>query len=107
MSPLSHRVFSASLSPWRAVALAEGRLPLHWFLSEPMGFAVAPPLSPYTGPGQSPRFAVRLLELRSVVHTFPEQRSACIRGDIFVSFTDLYVSLPKQSYRVVLLGHLQ
>ena len=72
-----------------------------------MGFAVAPPLLPYTRPGQSPRLAVRLLELRSVFHTFPARRSACIRGDIFVSFTDLYVSLPKQSYRVVLLGHLQ
>ena len=56
MSPLSRRVFADSLSPLRAVALAEGRLPMHWVPSEPMGFAVAPPLSPYTRPGQSPQF---------------------------------------------------
>ena len=56
ISPLSRRVFAASISPLRAVALAEGRLPMRWVPSEPMGFAVAPPLSPYTGPGQSPQF---------------------------------------------------
>ena len=56
MSPFSRRVFADSISPLRAVALAEGRIPMRWVPSEPMGFAVAPPLSPYTGPGQSPRF---------------------------------------------------
>ena len=59
---------------WRAIRFALVSFvdpPLHWLLSEPIGFAVAPPLSPYTGPGQSPRFAMRLLELRSVFHTFP------------------------------------
>ena len=40
--------------PLQAVALAEGRLPIRWVPSEPMGLAVAPPISPYTGPGQSP-----------------------------------------------------
>ena len=48
MLPLSHRVFSDSVDPLRAVALAEGRLPMCWVPSEPMGFAVAPPFSPYT-----------------------------------------------------------
>ena len=52
ISPLSRRVFADSISPLRAVAVAEGRLPMRWVPSEPMGFAVAPPLSP----GQSPRF---------------------------------------------------
>ena len=52
-------------------------------------------------------FAVRHLELRSVFHTFPARCSARIFGDNFVSFTDLYVSLPTQSYRVVFFGHLK
>ena len=39
-------------------------------------------------------FAVRHLELTSVFHTFPARRSACFRGDKFVSFTDFYVSHP-------------
>ena len=56
MSPLLRRVFADGISPLRAVALAERRLPMRWVPSEPMGFAVAPPISPYTGPGQSPRF---------------------------------------------------
>ena len=42
------------VSPLRAVALEEGRLPMRWVPSEPIGLAVAPPISPYTGPGQSP-----------------------------------------------------
>ena len=42
------------VSPFRAVALEEGRLPMRWVPSEPMGLAVAPPISPYTNPGQSP-----------------------------------------------------
>ena len=56
MSPLSRRLFADGFSPLRAVALAEGRLPMRWVPSEPMGFAVAPPILPYTGRGQSPRF---------------------------------------------------
>ena len=42
-------------------AFAEGRLPLCWSRRDPWGVAVAPPISPYTGPGWSP-----LLVLRSV-----------------------------------------
>ena len=74
--------------------------------SEPLGLAVAPPISPYTGPGQSPQFAVRPLELRSVFHTFPARRSAGIHGDHFVSFTGLCVSQPQPSHWVVFPGHL-
>ena len=46
--------------------LRQGRLPMHWVPLEPMGFAVAPPISPYTGPGQSPRLDVSPLGLRLV-----------------------------------------
>ena len=53
MSPLSHSVFADGHRHLRAVALQEGRLPLRWVPSEPMGLALAPPISPYTGPGQS------------------------------------------------------
>ena len=41
------------LCAWSLLRL--GHLPTRWVPSEPMGFAVAPPISPYTGPGQSPR----------------------------------------------------
>ena len=54
LSPLSRHVFADGVSPLRAVALEEGRLPMRWVPSEPMGIAVAPTISPYTGPGQSP-----------------------------------------------------
>ena len=81
MSPLSRGVFADGICLLLAVALAEGRLPMCRVPSEPLGLAVAPPISPYTGPGRSPQFAVRQLELRSVFHTFPARRSAGIHGD--------------------------
>ena len=56
ISPLSHSVFADGIRHLRAVALAEGRLPMCWVPLEPLGLAVAPPISPYTGPGQSPQF---------------------------------------------------
>ena len=56
ISPLSCSVFADGIRHLRAVALAEGRLPLRWVPSGPLGLAVAPPLSPYTGPGQSLQF---------------------------------------------------
>ena len=40
-------------------------------------------------------------------HTFPARCSACIHGDHFVTFTDLCVSQPTHSHRVVLIGHLK
>ena len=106
MSPLLRGVFADGIRLLRAVALAEGRLPMCRVPSEPLGLAVAPPISPYTGPGQSPQFAVRPLELRSVFLTFPARRSAGILGDYFVSFTGLCVSQPQPSLWVVFLGHL-
>ena len=71
MSPLSRGVLADCIRLLRVVALAEGRLPVCRVPSEPLGLAVAPPILPYTRPGQSPQFAVRPLELRSVFHTFP------------------------------------
>ena len=60
LSPLSRHVFDDSVSHLRAVALEEGRLPMRRVPSEPMGFAVAAPILPYTGPGQSPRICCTL-----------------------------------------------
>ena len=73
---------------------------------EPMGFAVAPPISPYTDPGQSPRFCRTPFGAQVGVSYFPARRSACIHGDHSVSLSVLYVSQPKHSHRVVLIGHL-
>ena len=47
-------------------ALADGRLPCVWFRRSPWGVTVAPPISPYTGPGWSPPICRVPLELRSV-----------------------------------------
>ena len=49
-------------------AFAEGRLPLRWFRRGPWGVAVAPPISPCTGPGWSPPFCRVPLVLRSVFY---------------------------------------
>ena len=72
LSPLSCGVFTDGIRLLREVALAEGRLPMCRVPSEPLGLAVAPPISPYTGPGQSPQFAVRcfILFLRVVPQVF-------------------------------------
>ena len=56
LSPLSRSVFADGFRHFRAVALAEGRLPMRWVPSEPLRLAVAPPISPSTGPGQPPQF---------------------------------------------------
>ena len=45
---------------------AKGRLPLRWPRRGPWGVAVAPPISPYTGPGWSPPFCRVPLVLRLV-----------------------------------------
>ena len=68
---------------------------------------MAPPISPYSGPGESPPFCRKPLELRSVFHTFTARHSARIHGNTFISFTDLCVSLTNHSHRVVFLGHLK
>ena len=55
MSPLLRCVFADGTVHCERSLLRNGHLPMCWVPSEPMGFAVAPPISPYTGPGQSPR----------------------------------------------------
>ena len=47
-------------------AFAKGRLPWRWFRRGPWGVAVAPPISPYTGPVWSPPFCRVPWVLRSV-----------------------------------------
>ena len=51
-------------------AFAKGRLPWHWSRGGPWGVAVAPPISPYTGPDWSPFCRVPWL-LRSVFFCLP------------------------------------
>ena len=100
-------VFADGFRHLWAVALAERRLPMRWAPPEPMGLAVAPPISPSAGPGQSPHFAVRpwssgrcfMLFLRDVLQVFIAIK--------FVSFTDLCVSRHTRSLRAVFIGHLQ
>ena len=102
ISPLSSNVFADGIRLLGAVALAEGRLPMRWVPSEPLGLAVAPTISPYTGPGQSPPFGAQV-----GVSYFPARRSTSIHGDHFVSFTGLCMSRPTHSRRIVLIGHLK
>ena len=85
--PLSRHVFADGVNHLRAVALEEGRLPMRRVLSEPMGFAVAPPILPYTGPGQSPRFCRTPFGAQVGVLYFPARRTACIHGDHSDSLT--------------------
>ena len=56
ISPLSSSAFADGIRHLRALAHAEGRLPMRWVPSEPLELAVAAPTSPFTGPGQSPQF---------------------------------------------------
>ena len=51
-------------------AFAEGRLPWRWSRRGPWGVAVAPPISPYTGPGWSPPFCRVPLVPRSVFYVY-------------------------------------
>ena len=71
LSPLLHRVFADGFRHWCAFRLCGGASP-HAFGSVGAlgGVAVAPPISPYTGPGWSPPICPVTLELRSVFHIF-------------------------------------
>ena len=82
-----------------------GVSPCVGFRRGPWGVAVAPPISPYTGPGWSPPFC-RVTGAQVGVSYFPVRHSARIHGDHFVSFPDSCVSLPHISHRVLFLGHL-
>ena len=65
---------------------------------------MAPPISPYTGPGWSP-FCRMPLVLRSVFYVFTVRLSARIHGDPLVSFTDSCVSLARHPLMGLFLGH--
>ena len=52
----------------RVSLLRRGVSPCVWSRRGPWGVAVAPPISPYTGPGWSPPFCRVPLELRSVFY---------------------------------------
>ena len=92
---LLHRVFAAGFRHWCTFRLCGGAFsPCVWFHRGPWGVAVAPPMSPYTGPGWSPPFCHVALELRSVFPIFPVRLSAHLNGALFVSFPDSCVSIP-------------
>ena len=69
LSPLLHRVFPDGFRLWCAFRFCGGHLPLRWSRRGPWGVAVAPPISPYTGPGWSPFCRVPLV-LRSVFYVY-------------------------------------
>ena len=67
LSPLLHRVFTDGFRHWCAFRFCgRGVSPGVWSCRDPWGVAVAPPISPYTGPNWSPPFCRVPLELRSV-----------------------------------------
>ena len=83
-----------------------GVSPCVWFRRGPWGVAVAPPISPYTGPAWSPPICRVTLELRSVFPIF-----LCDIPHVYMAII-LSVSLtPACPYlviyhRVLFLGHL-
>ena len=86
-SPLSHRVLDAVSILYTRSILRLGRLTLRWVPSEPMGFVVAPPISPYTGPVSLRSLGVRHLGLRfGNFLLLPARHSACIQWRSFLIF---------------------
>ena len=72
LSPLLLRVFADGFRHWCTFRLCGGAFsPCDWFRWDAWGVAVAPPISPSTGPGWSPPFCHVALELRSVFPIFP------------------------------------
>ena len=67
---------------------------------------MAPPISPYTGPGWSPPFLPGAIGAPVGVLCFTVRYSARIHGDHLVSFTDSCVSLALHSHKGLFLGHL-
>ena len=102
LSPLLHRVFPYGFRLWCTFRFAEGR----WSRRGPWGVAVAPPISPYTGPGWSPPFC-RVPWYSGRCFMFTVRHSTRILGDLLVSFTDSCVSLACPSHEGLFLGHLR
>ena len=70
LSPVLHRVFPDGFRLWCAFRFCEGASPLALVRGGPWGVAVAPPISPYTGPDWSPRFCRVPWVLRSVFSVY-------------------------------------
>ena len=71
LSPLLHRVFPDGFRHWCTFCFCGGASPLELGLVGTLGgVAVAPPISPYTGPGWSPPFCRVPLVLRSVFSVY-------------------------------------
>ena len=84
-----------------------GHLTVRWVPLEPMGFAVVPPISPYTGPGQSPRsWRLPLGAQVGVYYFYLRDFSHVLNGYRFLCLPDLCMSQPKMSRGVVLFGHM-
>ena len=107
LSPLLHRVFPDGFRHRCTFRFCGGASPL---VLGPVGtlgeVAVAPPISPDTGPGWSPPFCRVPLVLRSVF-LFTVRHSARIHGDHLVSFTDSCVSVAHHPHLGLFLGHLR
>ena len=71
LSPLLHRVYAEGFHHWCAFHFCGGASPHAFGSVGALGeLRVAPPISPYTGPGWSPPICLVPLELRSVFHIF-------------------------------------
>ena len=68
---------------------------------------MAPPISPYTGPGWSQPFLPGAIAAPVCVLCFTVRHSARIHGDHLVGFTDSCVSLARHSHKGLFLGHLR
>ena len=75
--------------------LRRGVSPCVWSRRGPWGVAVAPPISPYTGPGWSPPFCRMPLELRSVFYVLLCDIPPVFMAIIWTSFTDSCMSLAR------------
>ena len=100
----SHAVSSMAVSilcAWSLLRL--GRLTMRWVPLEPIGFEVAPPISP----GQSPQswrppLGAQVGVSYFYLHAFPH----VFIGDRFFCLTALCMSQPKMFSEVVLFGHM-
>ena len=105
LSPLLHCVFPDGFHLWCAFRFCEGASLWHWSRGGPRGVAVAPPISPYTGPDWSPPFCRVPWLLRSVFSVYHAAfRPYSWRS--FGQFTDSCVSVARHPRMGLFLGHL-
>ena len=93
LSPLLHRVLPDGFRHWCTFRICGGASPLEFGpVGGPWGVAVAPPISPYAGPGWSQPFLAGVIAAPVGVLCFTVRHSACIPGCHLVGFTDPCVS---------------